>query len=330
MAMPGPPELGRGVVVLPGMVPPEPWTESPRLVVGPEALDSPDAALEALHRAWFDRQPLVVELAVDPKALRDPQVWHRPVFALSPRFEFPRERLQFLLWANNYDARSEEPIWWHGRKAARSFGSDGVSETGPADIVLGDGTPLYVDGGPFGPPPLTCGTGVVHRWNTEAGSLSVVGHNPPEADLAADQLAAVAHRAGRRKGHRAGGLGKDSGAHRASPPPDRGPWRGTNHRDRSRLQYQGGGGDARPVRQPRHTPGATHPDAQQHRALHLQRVRGPRTAERLRGAPGAGSHRGGVRGPPAGERRHRPSLHRRAVGGSARPDVAGDRRGRDP
>jgi DNA helicase II / ATP-dependent DNA helicase PcrA len=36
----------------------------------------------------------------------------------------------------------------------------------------------------------------VHRWNAEAGSLGVVGHAQPTADLASDQLAAVAHAAG--------------------------------------------------------------------------------------------------------------------------------------
>ena len=66
MTMPGPPELGRGVVVLPGVAPPEPWKGCPRLVVAPETLTDPAAALEALHRAWFDRRPVVVELAVDP------------------------------------------------------------------------------------------------------------------------------------------------------------------------------------------------------------------------------------------------------------------------
>ena len=35
--------------------------------------------------------------------------------------------------------------------------------------------------------------GIVHRWNTEAGSISTVGHRPPAADLAPDQLAAVSH-----------------------------------------------------------------------------------------------------------------------------------------
>ncbi len=194
--MPGPPELGRGVVVLPGVVPPEPWQECPRLVVELETITDPLGALEALHRAWFERQRVVVELVLDPKELRDPEVWQGPVYDLSPRFEFSRERLQFLVWANNYDARSGDPVWWHGRKAARSFPDHGITEAGPADIVLSDGTPLYVDGGPFAPPPLPSGIGAVHRWNTEAGSLSAVANLPSGADLAPDQLAAVSHPTG--------------------------------------------------------------------------------------------------------------------------------------
>ena len=137
-----------------------------------------------------------MELAIDPKTLREPEVCHRPVYDLSPRFEFSRERLHFLVWANNYDARSGDPVWWHGRKAARSFPDDGAVEGGPADIVLGDGRPLHVDGGPFAPPPLPSGTGVVHRWNTEAGSLSTMVNHQPRADLASDQLAAVGHATG--------------------------------------------------------------------------------------------------------------------------------------
>jgi ATP-dependent DNA helicase UvrD/PcrA len=194
--MPGPPELGRGVVVLPGVAPPEPWTECPRLHIDDRTLTDPVGALGTLHRAWFERQPLVVELAVDPKTLRDPEVCHRPVYDLSPRFEFSRERLQFLVWANNYDARNVDPVWWHGRKAARSFFEDGAVEGGPADIVLGDGRPLFVDGGPFAPPSLRSGIGIVHRWNTEAGSPSTVLNHQPRADLASDQLAAVGHATG--------------------------------------------------------------------------------------------------------------------------------------
>ncbi len=72
----------------------------------------------------------------------------------------------------------------------------GVTAGGPADIVLADGTPLFVDGGPPDPPPLASGPGVVHRWGAEAGVLRPATHRPPSAELAPDQLAAVGHRSG--------------------------------------------------------------------------------------------------------------------------------------
>ena len=193
MTGPGPPELGRGVVVSPGTSPPEPWNGCPRVAIDPETIIDPGAAIEALQRAWFDRQPVVVEMAVDSQVLLGRETCERPVHDLSPDFEFTRERLHFLVWANTYDARSGHPIWWHGRKAARRLAGRGVMEAGPADIELADGTPLYVDGGPFAPSPLPSGVGIVHRWNAEAGSFSAVGQRPSPADLAPDQLAAVSH-----------------------------------------------------------------------------------------------------------------------------------------
>ncbi len=83
MAMPGPPELGRGVVVLSGMALPKPWQKCPKLLVEQQTLADPVPALEELQRSWFERQPLVVELAVDPQVLRDPEVWHQPVYDLA-------------------------------------------------------------------------------------------------------------------------------------------------------------------------------------------------------------------------------------------------------
>lgn len=191
MTDPGPRELGRGVVVATGMAAPEPWRDCTRLSIDERALGDPERAVTALHRAWLEREPVVVELGVDSRELQEPEVCFRPVHSLNPRFEFTRERLHFLVWANNYDARTGDPVWWHRRKAARRFKDVGANETGPADILLSDGTPLYIDGGPFEPPALPDGTGIVHRWNTEAGSLSSVAHLAPDADLAADQLVAV-------------------------------------------------------------------------------------------------------------------------------------------
>ena len=92
--------------------------------------------------------------------------------------------------------RSGEPIWWHGRKAARRFATQGVVEGGSADIVLADGTPLFIDGGPPDPPPIFVRTGVVHRWSAEGGRLDPAHRRLPSAELAPDQLAAVGHDSG--------------------------------------------------------------------------------------------------------------------------------------
>jgi DNA helicase-2/ATP-dependent DNA helicase PcrA len=196
MATPGPAELGRSVVVGAGTTPPQPWRSCRRITIDAEAIGSPSDVVGRLQHAWTERQPISVELAVDAGMLREPERYDGPVHKLTPSFEFSRERLHFLVWANSYDARGGEPIWWHGRKAARRFSREGVREGGPADIELADGTPLYVDGGPFAPPALASGIGSIHRWNAEAGCLAQVGHGLSGADLAADQLAAVHHRRG--------------------------------------------------------------------------------------------------------------------------------------
>jgi DNA helicase II / ATP-dependent DNA helicase PcrA len=196
MAIPGPRELGRSVVVSTGMAPPTPWRKCPRVAVHVGSIADPSGTMGELQVAWLERQPVVIELAIDSQTLQERERCERPVYDLTPRFEFNRERLHFLVWANSYDARGGEPIWWHGRKAARRFSGLGVRESTRADIELDDGTPLYVDGGPFAPARLASGVGVVHRWNAEAGSLGVVGHRMPDAELAPDQLAAVGHRGG--------------------------------------------------------------------------------------------------------------------------------------
>jgi DNA helicase II / ATP-dependent DNA helicase PcrA len=198
--------LGRGVVVLSGDDPPLSWASCPRVVIEETSLENPNPVVEELHGHWFARRPVVVELGVDPAALRAPESCSRPVYELTPHFEFSRERLQFLVWANNYDARGGAPIWWHGRKAARRFAAEGVCEVDSSDahgadgsggdISLADGTLLFIDGGPPQPPELASGIGVVHRWNAEAGRLRVAGQAQATSELAPDQLAAVSHRTG--------------------------------------------------------------------------------------------------------------------------------------
>ena len=142
-------------------------------------MDEPGATVDSLHAAWADRRPVVIELHVETDQLRARQRCDKPPYALTPAFELELERLQFLVWANAYDARGSEVIWWHGRKAARRFADAGVSLGDDGDITLVDGTPVFIDGGPSHPPRLSSGFEVIHRWNAEAGVLRFARHAAP-------------------------------------------------------------------------------------------------------------------------------------------------------
>ncbi|MGH9010102.1 MAG: ATP-dependent helicase, partial [Acidimicrobiia bacterium] len=183
--------------MLPGTAVAPPFAEAPRLTIDDAVRESPQvlAAMAAvLHEAWAERRRVVVELAVPVDALREPEVERRPPYELDPGFTFERERLQFLVWANNYDARKPgEPIWWHGVRASRI----GATLGGPADVLLPDGTPAWCDGGPRRPVLAADGApGVVHRDSIDAGLLILARFGEPNAELAPDQLAAVAHPGG--------------------------------------------------------------------------------------------------------------------------------------
>jgi DNA helicase-2/ATP-dependent DNA helicase PcrA len=142
-----------------------------------------------LHAAWAARTPIVIALDVEPASFREPESFAAEPWALGPRFEPWLDRLHFLVWANTYDARGGEPVWWWARKAERL----GAKAGGAADVVLPDGREVWIDGGPRQPFDVP----VVHRESVELGSLAVQPPSvPPGADLAPDQLAAVSHRGG--------------------------------------------------------------------------------------------------------------------------------------
>ncbi|HYD08886.1 MAG TPA: ATP-dependent helicase, partial [Acidimicrobiales bacterium] len=186
MVAPGPVELGRGVVVNAGDPVPEAWAGAPRVDVhGPDP-----EVVGTLHEAWAARTAVVVVLHVDAATFREPEIVLDEPWRVGARLELWDDRLHFLVWANTYDARGGiELVWWWARKAARL----GATEGGSCDVVLADGREVWIDGGPRGPLALP----VVHRETVELGRLDVAPTpNTVGADLAPDQLAAVAHGAG--------------------------------------------------------------------------------------------------------------------------------------
>ncbi|HUP70170.1 MAG TPA: ATP-dependent helicase [Acidimicrobiales bacterium] len=204
MVAPGPSVLGRGVVVTVGDEVPPAWAGCPLVTVDEAALAGPGAVVTELHEAWAGRRPVVVVLGVDPARFRSPGSWTDDPWALGPEFEPWLDRLQFLVWANTYDARGRgAPIWWWGRKAERSGLGAKATPEGPADVVLNDGTSAWIDGGPR---TVVVGAGpavaiVIHAESVELGRLTPVPPPAPPAaataaQLAPDQLAAVAHAGG--------------------------------------------------------------------------------------------------------------------------------------
>jgi len=192
--------LGRGVVVNAGSPIPNPWSSSPVVVIDDAVLTNPAVAVDGLYTAWSERRPVAVELRVDPAVFRAPESITGDVWAHLPNTEPWFDRLHFLVWANNYDARGDAPVWWWSTKAARALGGSSViePELNGGDVRLADGNAVWVDGGPRQPWVAgELGAAVIHSESVDAGAASLApSASQPTAELAPDQLAAVSHLSG--------------------------------------------------------------------------------------------------------------------------------------
>ncbi|MCA9775539.1 MAG: ATP-dependent helicase [Candidatus Eremiobacteraeota bacterium] len=180
----GPDELGRGIVIpLLGEAPPD-FPPAQTYDIEETELVQPDRLLAALHKHWLRRERVIIRLGVDKNHLKTPERLEIEPYQLDPRFEFSQERLHFLLWANNYDATGEEPIWWYHRLALRL----GATSDDQAEVDL-DG-PRWCDGGPRTALPFP----VLHRESIQKGSLTLTypAAEVP-AELSPSQNRAVGH-----------------------------------------------------------------------------------------------------------------------------------------
>lgn len=186
--------LGRGLIVEPGADVAAHWAGETRVRIDDAALREPRGIADELHAHWAARRPVVVELAAEVDELRAPETDSRPPYALTPAFEFSRERLYFLARSNNYDARRGRLVWGAALEAQRF----GATPGGEGDVVLPDGRAAWCDGGPrANRVALPGGAVLVHRVRLDEGSLvpDAAADSLP-AVLAPDQTAAVCHEAG--------------------------------------------------------------------------------------------------------------------------------------
>jgi DNA helicase-2/ATP-dependent DNA helicase PcrA len=214
--VPGPASLGRQVVVVSaGAEPPAPWRDAPLVTIDDAVLADPGPTVRRLHEAWARREPIVIALGIDPAGSASRRRSRSSRGGVAPEAEPWFDRLHFLTWANTYDARAGEPTWWWAVKAARLDDAAAATPDGDADITLPDGTLAWIDGGPRMPAPA--GLTLVHSDSVDLGALAVVPHEVvPQADLAADQLAAVGHVGGPARVIAPAGSGKTASSPNAS------------------------------------------------------------------------------------------------------------------
>jgi DNA helicase-2/ATP-dependent DNA helicase PcrA len=189
----GPSALGRSLLIPADAEIPLPWHGCPQLTVSVSSLA--DASLQAqVREAFLGRVRMIYrgERALEPPLDErvEGDVWSRAV-----DFEIASEVTWAMLTANTVDARDPgEPHWAWAERAVAAGAHRGVT----ADVVLPDGTDAYCDGGPLQFSTVVTGaeTGdravVVHRIALERAELTPLGSAGPVADLAADQLEAVA------------------------------------------------------------------------------------------------------------------------------------------
>ena len=186
MTWPGPAALGRGVIVNADGPIPAAWKDAPII----EVRDG--SCVPGLHEAWLRRSPIVVRLLIDPATFREPMSYGVEPWKVDPAFDPTYDRLHFLIWANNYDARAGDPIWWWSQKAERLGAPKAAS--GHGDVVV-DGEELWIDGGPREPLALPH----IHAETIDLQRLTIA-RQPVDAHptilLAPDQMAAVSHQVG--------------------------------------------------------------------------------------------------------------------------------------
>jgi len=142
-ARPGPPALGRSLLVGPGQDVPAPWAGCPVVEVTDRSLGT-DALLEAVRAAHLARQATVFVVA-DGLDAPEPATTSEPFWSLPPDHDLFAEDTWELMVRNAVDLRSGAPTW-PLLDAAVALGAT-IPADGEGDVLLPDGTAGVLDAG---------------------------------------------------------------------------------------------------------------------------------------------------------------------------------------
>ena len=168
-----------------------------RYTIGLVEVSEPSRLVCELRLVADNRTPCVFEVDDETaEALGATETLTAPLHQVGPRFTFERSELHHLVWSNSIDGRGSGQPTWHLTAAATALGACPADVGAAGDVVLGDGSTAWLDGGPIRFTDPIDGVPVVHRVALEHRSTTPFGSNESAADLAEDQLAAVTHAGG--------------------------------------------------------------------------------------------------------------------------------------
>lgn len=199
-AVSGPHALARNAVVSVGQSPPAPWDDCGRLSIDLDVARRPAEANHRLREAAASGERIVIEVADELAdklhAGRVPALMTTAApFEVGADFAFAGDELHHLMWSNSVDLRHDVPAW-DALDRAVAIGLTPVPPERDGDVLLADGTAVWLDGGPLRFVEPIDGVPVVHVITVEHGQVEVPTTNRCDADLAPDQLAAVTHPGG--------------------------------------------------------------------------------------------------------------------------------------
>ncbi len=175
---------------------PEPWSDVEVIDLDELTMLEPGSVVDQLQERWSSRIPYVVRLRA-PFSSPPSTVVRRDPWLLTPDLDLPRDRLHHLVWSNAALAALDGTCTMPAAAYLADGHLDGGQPPAGADAILTDGTGIVFDGGPLDLSLAAAMTHrVVHLGSTSSGPCRPLGTDAPTADLAPDQLAAVAHRGG--------------------------------------------------------------------------------------------------------------------------------------
>ena len=186
----GPRQLGRSLLAWSGADTPIPRAGCALVDVSEQRLGDP-SFLEEVRVAFFERVPVVYSLArgLEPPI---PMVHESAAWSTAVDYDFVADTAWTLLTRNAVDARRGVPEWELRNRAIAL----GASPAGSADVLLPNGREAWCDGGAlrlWTPDAFDGGrVDVVSFEAIDAGSLVPLGVATIDAELAEDQLEAVA------------------------------------------------------------------------------------------------------------------------------------------